>query len=239
MNQQPPEPQDKSDGQSLDLHSMFLTIQGEGPFSGRPAVFVRLAGCNLQCPWCDTEYTEGRRTMPVGELVDEVDRLSLAHKKAKLVVLTGGEPLRQAVGRFVMVLLDEGYTVQIESNGVFAPDPWLTCCLDTDFQDLVLVVSPKTHRIHKEIVRFADVFKYVLDAHSADPEDGLPIKALDHPNNSRVARPPKDFKGSIYVNPCDNGDEISNQLNLQACAHSAVKHGYIVGVQLHKLIGVP
>ena len=56
-NTQPAEKQVKSSGLILAINSIFYTIQGEGPFAGSPAVFVRLAGCNLQCPMCDTEYT--------------------------------------------------------------------------------------------------------------------------------------------------------------------------------------
>ena len=54
-------------GLSLQVNSIFYTIQGEGPFAGRPAIFIRLAGCNLQCPGCDTEYTK-RQTMTVDEI---------------------------------------------------------------------------------------------------------------------------------------------------------------------------
>src|SRR3954467_9071958 len=50
----------RSDGNSLSIHSIFYTLQGEGPYSGCPAVFMRLAGCNLQCPGCDTDYTSGQ-----------------------------------------------------------------------------------------------------------------------------------------------------------------------------------
>jgi len=176
--------------------------------------------------------------VPIGDLLQDV-KLAAIRRMPKLVVLTGGEPLRQPVGPFVNMLRDAGFHVQIESNGVFAPDPELAYQLDTD-PFVMLVISPKTHRIHKDVTRYADFFKYVLDSNSIDPDDGLPIKALDHPTKSRVARPPRGFSpAAIYINPCDVGDEIGNQLNLQACAKSAMRHGYIVGIQLHKLIGVP
>jgi organic radical activating enzyme len=233
INTQSPEPQAKGDGNTLDFHSIFHTLQGEGPFSGMRAVFVRLAGCNLQCPWCDTEYTKGRYPIPIIDLVHAVRGIA---KGAELVVITGGEPLRQPIGRFVKLLRDFDFTVQIESNGVYQPDPDLLNSLEYD-PNVLLVVSPKTHRIHKDCARLAEAFKYVLDFGSIDPNDGLPIKALDHPNKTKVARAPEGKP--IYVSPCETGDPERDRLNLQACAKAALKHGYICGVQLHKLIGLP
>ena len=67
MNQQAPEKQQLRGDGLLAVHSIFYTIQGEGPFAGETAVFVRLAGCNLQCPLCDTDYTSDRRMVgPMG-----------------------------------------------------------------------------------------------------------------------------------------------------------------------------
>ena len=68
----------------LEVHSIFYTIQGEGPFCGTPAVFIRLAGCNLQCPSCDTNYTSKRRTMTAEEIVNEVRRAHLNHSLDEL-----------------------------------------------------------------------------------------------------------------------------------------------------------
>lgn len=214
---------------------MFFTIQGEGPFAGHRAVFIRLAGCNLQCPGCDTEYTKGR------DLLNTHAIAIWAHKLARdndaegcLMVITGGEPLRQTIGGLVSQLADDlGHPVQIESNGFFAPDDYLVQLLE--FRDNVsLVVSPKTHRIHPECERLAAAFKYVLDYKSVG-EDGLPIKALGHPAPLGVARPRPG--ALVYVNPYDSGDPIWNAENLQAAAESAKRFGYILGVQLHKLIG--
>ncbi len=246
MNNQKPEPRAKGDGSTLDFHSMLFTIQGEGPFAGHRAIFVRLAGCNLQCPGCDTEYTQGRKVMQTDDLAaaamlmaeeagfDEADL-----DQDFLVVITGGEPLRQPIGRFASLLVNMGLCVQIESNGVFAPDPelrQLLISLRNDPESLQLVVSPKTSRINEDTARYAHAFKYVLDAGSVDPVDGLPIKALDHPASTGVARP---LPGKpIYLNPFDAGDPVRNTANLQAVAISVMKYGYILGVQLHKLIGL-
>ena len=72
INIQPIEKRELSVDGSVQVHSIFYTLQGEGPFSGQPAVFVRLAGCNLQCPACDTDYTSRRTPMPVAAILDAV-----------------------------------------------------------------------------------------------------------------------------------------------------------------------
>jgi len=256
VNQQRPEPRVKGDGNTLDFHSMFFTIQGEGPFAGHRAIFVRLAGCNLQCPGCDTEYTQGRSTVDAKWLAAEVALMARTQtgfdptneeqlNENFLVVITGGEPLRQTIGPFVRDLIEMGFSVQIESNGVFAPDPILAQTIDSvrnDLRAFQLVVSPKTSRINEDTAGYAHAFKYVLDVESVDPRDGLPIKALDHPASTGVARPPKTNRHGeqmpVYLNPFDAQDEERNLLNLRAAACQAMKFGYILGVQLHKLIGL-
>ncbi|MEG7364337.1 7-carboxy-7-deazaguanine synthase QueE, partial [Pseudomonas citronellolis] len=99
MNLQPIEKRTKSADGLLSLHSIFHTIQGEGPFCGTPSVFVRLAGCNLQCPACDTDYTQGRRAASVQEILDKVQE----YQSSGLVVITGGEPFRQDITRLLNV----------------------------------------------------------------------------------------------------------------------------------------
>lgn len=235
MNNQKPEPRSKGDGSTLDVHSIFFTIQGEGPFAGHRSIFVRLAGCNLQCPGCDTEYTQGRKIHPIEELTETVVGLARDNKaEGCLVVITGGEPLRQAIGRFVSRLTDLGHIVQIESNGVFEPDEQLRGQLYFS-PSVHLVISPKTTRIHPSSANLAACFKYVLDHRSVDPVDGLPIKALEHPASTGVARPRRGAK--VYLNPYDVKDEHENALNLKAVAESCLRYGHIMGIQLHKVIG--
>lgn len=235
-NTQPPEPRDKNDdGRSLDVHSVFFTIQGEGPLAGNRAIFVRLAGCNLQCPGCDTEYTEGRERWITRHLATYVEAIAHENKAAGcLVVVTGGEPLRQHIGPFLSELVLRGHFIQVETNGVFAPD--FTTQFLASVGDVMLVVSPKTSRIHGDSARLAHAFKYVLDADSVNPADGLPVRALEHPASTGVARPPTGTP--IFINPFDTGDEARNKRNLQAAADSCKRFGYTLGVQIHKLVGL-
>ena len=70
----------------MRINEIFYSLQGEGYFTGTPAIFVRFAGCNLRCPWCDTDVAK-RFTVSRTDLLREI-----AGFKAKSVILTGGEP---------------------------------------------------------------------------------------------------------------------------------------------------
>lgn len=217
----------------IDLHHIFHTLQGEGPFAGDRAVFVRLAGCNLQCPGCDTDYTSSRQKVMPGYVVQSVREMM--NVKNGLVVITGGEPTRQNIGPLCQALLDARFRVQIETNGVLAPDP-LTFKLAWE-NKITFVVSPKTSRINPDAAQCATAFKYVLKEGEI-ATDGLPLKALDHKATPKVARPPEGFSGTIYINPMDEQNEMRNLLNRDACMRSALAYGYRMGVQLHKILGL-
>lgn len=230
LNSQTPE---KKDYQStLDVHSIFSTIQGEGPFCGRPAVFVRLAGCNLQCPGCDTEYTEGRDRMTYGDILDQVYFRKMETKSnANLIVISGGEPFRQKIAPFVDFLIDNDFDVQIETNGSMQ--------IPLELSSMATVVcSPKTAKLHPSAAHRANAFKYVMRAGSVHAEDGLPLQALDHRATPFIARPPKSFKGKIYLQPMDEQDAIFNKDNVEAVLASSLKHNYTVQLQIHKMLGV-
>lgn len=229
LNTQPIEKADHAADHSLDVHSVFYTIQGEGPLTGHPAIFVRLAGCNLQCPQCDTEYTAKRQRMSPEALLQEVQR---KHPGPRLVVITGGEPFRQAIGLFTQLLEDADYQIQIETNGTLPPPAGLAA-------STWVVVSPKAGKVHADTAAIAVAWKYVMNADSYDPEDGLPIRALDHSVGNRVARPPEDFPvGAIYIQPADRQDVDQNGRNLRAVQKSCMRHGYTLQLQLHKILGV-
>lgn len=235
MNIQPIQKRFSSDGSILDVHSLFSTIQGEGPFTGHRAVFIRLAGCNLQCPLCDTDYsTDCWKSSPfnINELVKEMI------PAPALVIITGGEPFRQNIHPLVQKLLDEGYTVQIETNGTLSiPSIAFAelCSLDTTERNKCFVVcSPKAGSVHPSISSIACAYKYVM-AHDSVSDDGLPSHVLGLPAFS--ARPPENLS-TVYLQPCDSKDEAINELNLKACVASVMKHGYILQLQVHKIINM-
>ena len=243
MNKQTP--LKRSTSTTLLLHSVFKTIQGEGPFSGSACVFVRLAGCNLQCPGCDTEYTEGATEVSQYNVLDQVVE-AWGDGYPKLVVITGGEPFRQNLIPLIDCLQCAGVYVQIETNGSMRP-ALLTCEDELILAQAIIVCSPKTEKLNPNLVPYITHYKYVMrydDIHS----DGLPNWALNNRIKTHVARPPEDFEGDVYLQPMDmtefyandnkNALQVHNQLNTQACVKSCLENNYILQLQVHKLIGV-
>lgn len=233
INGQEPERIQRDPSGRLVVHSIFKTIQGEGPYAGHAALFIRLKGCNLQCPGCDTDYTSKEKSAGPHEVLHIVrdwnDWLD------GLIVITGGEPFRQNITPLVRLLLEHGYQVQIESNGVLYPGD------DFPWDRATVVVSPKTGRIHPKTGVRANAYKYVLSHDNVAP-DGLPRTALGHPLQGypHVARPPQGWTGPVYLQPMDVRDTMENERNVQAVVASVVKHRrYIMGVQMHKLTGLP
>src|SRR5947209_2200236 len=101
----------------MQITEIFKSIQGESTYAGLPCVFVRLTGCNLRCTWCDSEYTfTGGRRMEPGQIMAQVEELL---PDGGLVEITGGEPMLQEreVVPLMQALLDQGYTVLLETSG--------------------------------------------------------------------------------------------------------------------------
>ena len=120
------------------------TIQGEGPYAGRQAMFIRLGGCNLSCSWCDTPYTwDASRFDLRQEIVARDVQKVLAEMDAmtELVVITGGEPLLHAKSAGFEELLrglsEMGKSVHIETNGTITPPDRVLSLVS------VFVISPK------------------------------------------------------------------------------------------------
>ena len=112
------------------VNEIFYTLQGEGAHSGIPAVFIRFSGCNLRCPWCDTDFSEYTE-MSAGEIVAEALALyDIPNERRKMVVLTGGEPSLQVDKPLLDALHAAGFYICIETNGT-RPLPegidWITC----------------------------------------------------------------------------------------------------------------
>lgn len=228
-NMQPIEPKTYDRLGTLDVIRVWPTIQGEGPDAGTPAVFVRLAGCNLRCPACDTDYTTNRAKLGAGGLSKLVQDGAKANH-IKLVVLTGGEPFRQNIEPLVGDLLNNGYQVQIETNGTLPPPTF-----GTNYWLLSIICSPKAARIHPDLTPHITAYKYVVEWGMTDPEDGLPTSVLG--NNIRVARPAK-AGAAIFVQPMDSGDELKDSQNLQTALDSVRNFGYRLSLQLHKHLGL-
>ena len=146
---------------TLVVNEVFFSIQGEGTRAGRPCAFVRLTGCPLRCVWCDTAYAfhEGRRR-EAGDVLAEISRFP-----ARLVCLTGGEPLAQPRAfDFAREALDAGWEVVVETSGHVDIAP-----LDGRAAAILDVKTPgsgETHRMHwPNLDRLApkDEAKFVID----------------------------------------------------------------------------
>lgn len=240
-NQQAPKGPQVSDGSWLNVHSIFPTIQGEGPFTGCPAIFIRLADCNLQCPLCDTDYTGGIGDVHVDALVERVID-SIGSNVTRLVVITGGEPFRQNLFPLVNSLRFMEYQIQIETNGrlpIQDHDRLLWAWYDGL---LSVVVSPKTASLNSKIGEFCPTYKYVISARNV-AEDGFPATALEHPlpAGKKLARPP--HRSKVYINPADEKDEKLNSLNADAAVacvlRNSCRYDILLGSQLHKMVDLP
>jgi len=146
----------------LQLAEIFYSVQGEGEFTGTPAVFVRLAGCNLSCDFCDTDYSL-KFFASVGDVVAKVRELG---KDCPMVVLTGGEPLAQReAADLIEALRRDGRRVHIESNGTIAMElP----------ADVWLCVSPK-ERVDARMAKRANEVKLIVNG--GVPEQWLELFA--------------------------------------------------------------
>lgn len=229
MNHQQPLKSVSPEDGTLLVHSMFYTIQGEGPYAGERAVFIRLGGCNLQCPQCDTDYTNNTFSTEPQTIADMAKDMCANEHKGHLVVITGGEPFRQPLGPLIDRLLQVGFKVQLETNG--------TLYQELPFDKVTVVCSPKAGSINKHLAPHIDALKYVMDANDVG-DDGLPQHALEHPAEPQLARPPKDFAGTIYVQPMDEGEHHpqQNAEHLNACIRSVLCYGYTLCLQIHKII---
>ncbi len=229
---------EKGDGSVLQVKHIFPTLQGEGPYAGHRAVFVRLGGCNLSCDFCDTDF-EAFEKMAVEDILEKVNtssrglttgpretnthgipQSSRGMTKIALVVITGGEPLRQPIERLCRKLIAGGYTVQIETNGTL----WRELPPEVE-----IVCSPKNTgqgyaRLRPDLLPRVNALKFLLSASREDyghvpdvgQDDGIPV----------------------YVQPMDEYDDAKNRANRDLAAKLAVTHGYRLSLQLHKLLGI-
>jgi 7-carboxy-7-deazaguanine synthase len=218
-------------GDKLFVTSIFYTLQGEGPYRGEPALFVRLAKCNLNCRFCDTFFDDGD-WMTIEEIDMKINRVITDHFKGKVplwadtvwggpgdipakkremvLVVTGGEPMLQAnLVPFLRFMNDRFARTQIESNGTLVqPIP----------SETTLVVSPKCNEKRGVAVKYleprpemlarADCLKFVMSADQTSPYSSVPSWA--HEWRVRTGKP-------IFVSPMNiYNDEPQKSKQLRA-----------------------
>lgn len=132
----------------------FFSPQGEGVFVGTPAWFIRLQGCQVGCPWCDTKETwpSGEPSVALADLVRGIPQ------SARHVVVTGGEPFEQDIRRLLWALYLEGRSVQVETSGcydVYGP-AWITVS-PKFFKPLSVQALRAAHEIKQVVASDADI----------------------------------------------------------------------------------
>lgn len=141
---------------------VFASIDGEQPRMGEITTFVRLAGCNLKCNYCDTAHSQDKASgeeLTVRELIKVIRQVSFNNN----ITLTGGEPLLQseAVEELCQRLSVLGYKINIETNGTIVPPMQVILnsnCMIYDYK------SPELFKIPKEVLRSEDIIKFVINS---------------------------------------------------------------------------
>ena len=159
------------------INSIFFSIQGEGNQTGMPAVFVRFAGCNLSCNFCDTDHSQ-KMELTSEEILEEIEKFPTC----KNIILTGGEPTEQNLFPLLYLLETLWYDVSIESNGTNPIDPYVEAGLIQ-----WVTISPKMESTIYDNSKVNEV-KYI-EGHF-DPCSG--VSFLDVP--------------FFYIQPCDGSE---------------------------------
>ena len=224
------------------INEVFYTLQGEGAHSGIPAVFVRFSGCNLRCPWCDTEFSEFTE-MTADEIVREALSLyDIPNERRKMLVLTGGEPSLQVDAPLIDALHQAGFYICIETNGTRPlPDgiDWITCSPKMVYQSEGRSISETVYqRSGLSAKRSSLALKRVNEVKvvftgTYDPEIWRSQLEAEH-----WLLQPLRYTGEWLLNNCDAFEDDRND-NLDDTARYILSHPFWrLSVQLHKIVGL-
>ena len=203
-----------ADSRRLPVVETFHSLQGEGHHAGRSAFFIRLAGCTVGCPWCDTKHSwpaQGHPELPINALADAAQMA--AEAGASFVVITGGEPLHHDLQPLTQALDARcGLPLHLETSGV---DP-----LSGRFDWITL--SPKRHRPpRQELLQACHELKVVVHA----PEDLCFADAMGQAGPTEALH---------YLQPGWNSPE-GKQLAIEHVLHN---RAWRLSLQAHKWLGV-
>ncbi len=196
----------------MRINEIFYSLQGEGYFTGTPALFVRFSGCNLKCDFCDTRH-ESYTLMSSDEIIARLKELS---PECRHVVLTGGEPTLQLTDEFVERLKKEGYFIQIETNGTHLPPAaidWVTC-------------SPKQ--------------SFCKNGALAENIRIDELKLVYRDNDAEIARFDAVPAKQKFLQPCGSGDSQADAVMTAHTVEYIKAHPqWRLSLQTHKLINIP
>ncbi len=192
------------------------TLQGEGAHAGRPCVFLRFAACNLECTWCDTDFApEGAVRLSAEEIVARLVELDV--HRARMVVVTGGEPTLQWDQPLADALHAAEFRIHMESNGtrpLGAPVDWLTVSPKPQFHPTSISLAPDLPVSELKVVVDDTVDEAVLDGYAKR-------YACAH----------------YFAQPCMN-DRYAHNLQ-RAISLVQARPTWRVALQLHKIMNVP
>ncbi len=171
------------------VNDIFYSLQGEGFWTGTPMVFLRLAGCNLRCPFCDTDFSASRE-MTAPEIIEALDAAHPSLPGSRRICITGGEPALQLDAPLIEALHQANYTIHLETNGT-RPIPagidWVTISPKEDFC-LSGPAKGDGHPRADVVLPHADELKLVYTGGN-DPEKWLSFPARH-----------------FFLQPCDPGE---------------------------------
>jgi 7-carboxy-7-deazaguanine synthase len=208
----------------MRITEIFFSIQGESTRAGEPCVFVRLTGCSLRCVYCDTKYSyAGGRDMSLDEVLSTV-----ADYPAKLVEVTGGEPLEQGdVYPLMNSLLDRGYSVMLETGGHVSIDR-----VPKPVIKIIDIKCPDSHEGHTvcwdniELAEPHDEFKFVISSRQDyEWSKGIYLDRLRSKKNPVLFSPAHDDLPAVDLARWILDDGLKVRLQLQL-------HKYIWGADV-------
>ena len=212
------------------VQEIFYSIQGEGQWTGQPMVFIRLAGCNLNCSFCDTVWDKGK-AMSTEEIVQEVKKYP-----ARRVVLTGGEPLLQPLQELLVALRE--FEVHLETNGT---QPL------RDVRNLFnwIAISPKSpvDSLSDETFSYADEVKFLcgpLDLGLLDWKEYIDqvMRKTQVRFTARLYLTPTAKSKDFYKGLGRSREEIIDK-NVEAAKAYCLKNPeFSLCLQMHKFIGI-
>lgn len=200
------------------VNEIFLSLQGEGANAGKAAVFIRLSGCNLRCPFCDTDFKE-HTVMDVPTIINHVRESCNGYDKPMWCVITGGEPSLQPIQALVEPLHELGLKVAVETNGTREIPS------EIDF----VTVSPKFPFVEKEqhadvvLTRANEVKVVMTEDISVETIRGYEAIKADH----------------YFIQPCDTGDAAKNKAVMQRAVEFIKHHpNWQLSLQQQKILNV-
>lgn len=222
--------------QNYKVNELFQTIQGEGVYTGVPAIFVRLQGCDVGCAWCDTKHTWEIDPIKQSELIlltdksnesdnwadassnDIINEIKRLGYSANLIVITGGEPCMFDLSELTHALHEDGFQIQVETSGTYPvlvdDKTWVT-------------LSPKINMRGKKTILKSALVRANEIKHPVGTEKD--IEQLDELLTQLDSLKDK----TVCLQP------ISQKLNATAlCMKTCIERNWRLSVQVHKYLEI-